>query len=84
MSHLLFRSAPRVAATRSGEVDRETAAPDYLTDFENEIGSETRVMLPDFVDTGDFEKFRAKARAFLRAHHDHVAIRKLRMNATGG
>lgn len=30
--------------------------------------------------TVSFERFRAKARAFLRAHEDHIAIHKLRMN----
>ena len=35
--------------------------------------------LPD-PRTDSFERFRAKARAFLRQHADHVTIRKLRMN----
>ncbi len=30
--------------------------------------------------SGDFEKFRTKARVFVREHRDHVAIAKLRMN----
>ena len=36
--------------------------------------------LPGFTSGRDFEKFRAKARAFLRAHQDHITIHKLRMN----
>jgi type I restriction enzyme R subunit len=36
--------------------------------------------LPEFAAERDFEKFRLKAQAFLRAHLDHAAIRKLRMN----
>ena len=52
-----------------------------FTDFEDEIGPENQVDLPGFTSaTGDFEKFRAKVRAFLRAHEDHIAIHKLRMN----
>ena len=51
-----------------------------FTDFEDEIGSETDVELPGFTSSGDFEKFRAKARVFLLAHQNHVAIYKLRMN----
>lgn len=51
------------------------------TDFEDEMGGEIDVALPGFVVSGDFEKFRAKARAFLRAHGDHIAIHKLRTNA---
>lgn len=49
------------------------------TDFEDEMGAETVVHLPEFGASGDFEKFREKARRFLREHHDHVAVHKLRM-----
>jgi hypothetical protein len=42
--------------------------------------SETAVELPGFGEGTDYAKFRAKAQAFLRAHQDHVAIHKLRMN----
>ena len=44
------------------------------------MGPETGVEFPGFATARDFEKFRAKAQAFLRAHQDHVAIQKLRMN----
>ena len=44
------------------------------------MGAETAVELPGFGEGTDYAKFRAKARAFLRAHEDHVAIHKLRMN----
>ncbi len=50
------------------------------TDFEDEIGGELMVALPGFSDGTDYARFRAKAQAFLRAHQDHVAIRKLRTN----
>ncbi len=61
-------------------IDKQRRKPIY-TDFEDEIGAETTVDLPGFAAPGgDFEKFRAKARAFLRAHRDHLAIHKLRMN----
>jgi type I restriction enzyme R subunit len=50
------------------------------TDFEDEIGIESRVDLPEFAAERDFERFRAKAQAFLRAHLDHSAVHKLRMN----
>jgi type I restriction enzyme, R subunit len=50
------------------------------TDFEDEMGGELAVDLPGFAASDNFERFRAKARAFLKAHEDHVAIRKLRMN----
>lgn len=50
------------------------------TDFEDEMGPETVVHLPGLGGAvGDFEKFREKARRFLRDHQDHVAVHKLRM-----
>jgi type I restriction enzyme R subunit len=36
--------------------------------------------LPGFGAGADFEKFRAKATQFLKAHNDHTAIHKLRFN----
>ena len=50
------------------------------TDFEDEMGSETPVDLLGYDEGADFARFRAKARAFLQSHQDHVAIHKLRMN----
>jgi type I restriction enzyme R subunit len=51
-----------------------------FTDFADQMGVETAVELPGFLVGESFEKFRAKARAFLREHEDDVAVRKLRMN----
>jgi type I restriction enzyme R subunit len=51
-----------------------------FADFEDVIGLEERVDLPGLAAGWDFEKFRAKAQAFLREHQDHAAIWKLRMN----
>jgi type I restriction enzyme R subunit len=50
------------------------------TDFEDLLGAEMHVELPGFAAGTDFDRFRAKAQAFLRAHLDHVAVHKLRMN----
>jgi len=50
------------------------------TDFTDEIGPDTSVDLIGFTKHDTFEQFRAKARAFLRQHEDHVAIHKLRTN----
>jgi type I restriction enzyme R subunit len=50
------------------------------TDFEDEMGGEMVVELPGFGHGTNYAKFRDKAQAFLRAHQDHVAIHKLRMN----
>ena len=60
-------------------IEKAKRTPIY-TDFEDEMGDETGVELPGFTTGNSFEKFRAKAQAFLRAHQDHVAIHKLRMN----
>jgi type I restriction enzyme R subunit len=60
-------------------IEKQKRKPIY-TDFEDEMGGETAVVLPGFGQGTDYARFRAKAQAFLRAHQDHVAIRKLRMN----
>jgi type I restriction enzyme R subunit len=52
-----------------------------FSNFEDDLGEETEIDLPGFGGQDDFERFRDKARAFLRAHLDHTAIRKLRTNA---
>jgi type I restriction enzyme, R subunit len=51
-----------------------------FADFEDEMGPDARVDLPGLAAGWDFDKFRAKAQAFLREHQDHAAIWKLRMN----
>lgn len=60
-------------------IEMQSRKPLY-THFEDEMGGETPVELPGFGHSSDYAKFRAKAQAFLRAHQDHVAIHKLRMN----
>src|SRR5206468_1574090 len=60
-------------------IEKQKRKPIY-TDFEDVMGGETHVVLPGFGEGTDYAKFRAKAQAFLRAHQDHMAIHKLRMN----
>jgi type I restriction enzyme, R subunit len=60
-------------------IDKQKRKPIY-TDFQDQMGDETAVDLPGFEAPDSFERFRAKARAFLKLHEDHVAIHKLRMN----
>ncbi|PSF31739.1 restriction endonuclease subunit R, partial [Aphanothece hegewaldii CCALA 016] len=60
-------------------VEKPKRQPIY-TDFEDEMGDEITVELPGFTSSDNFEKFRVKARAFLREHQDHVVIFKLRTN----
>jgi hypothetical protein len=50
------------------------------TDFEDQMGVETAVPLPEFASVADRAKFLAKARQFLKAHEDHVTIARLRLN----
>ncbi len=50
------------------------------SDFEDELGEETAVELPGFGAGADFERFRAKARQFLKAHENHLTIHKLKLN----
>jgi type I restriction enzyme R subunit len=52
------------------------------TDFEDELGDEKGIALTAFEEGAGFEKFVAKAQAYLRAHEEHVAIQKLRRNVT--
>jgi type I restriction enzyme, R subunit len=60
-------------------IEKHSRKPIY-TNFEDFMGSEINVELPGFAAAGDFEKFRAKTRAFLLEHQDHTVIHKLRMN----
>ncbi|PZV15677.1 MAG: restriction endonuclease subunit R [Pseudanabaena sp.] len=60
-------------------IEKQERQPIY-TNFEDEMGDETIVELPHFTSPDSFEKFRAKARDFLRSHQDQMVIFKLRNN----
>ncbi len=60
-------------------IEKQERQPIY-TNFEDEMGDETIVELPHFTPSDNFEKFRAKARDFLRSHQDQMVIFKLRNN----
>jgi type I restriction enzyme R subunit len=60
-------------------IEKRRRKPIY-TDFDDEIGEGTEVAFEAFTPADAFEKFRAKARHFLRQHQDHVAVHKLRTN----
>jgi type I restriction enzyme R subunit len=59
-------------------IERAKRQPVY-TDFTDELGLEEETALPGF-DRAKFERFKQKARYFLREHADHPAIRKVREN----
>ena len=50
------------------------------TDFEDALGDAAEIELPLVASAVDFERFRSKARVFLRAHQDRLALHKLRRN----
>ena len=60
-------------------IEKQQRQPIY-TNFEDEMGDETIVELPHFTPPDSFEKFRAKARDFLRSHQNQMVIFKLRNN----
>jgi type I restriction enzyme, R subunit len=50
------------------------------TDFEDELSDSEIVDLPGVPSGTNWERFRAKATAYLRAHQDHIALQRLRRN----
>jgi type I restriction enzyme R subunit len=60
-------------------IEVRKGSPVY-TDFGDELGDERVVDLPGFTQEVSFERFREKARVFLRAHQEREAIQKLRLN----
>ncbi|HEY0682881.1 MAG TPA: DEAD/DEAH box helicase family protein [Steroidobacter sp.] len=60
-------------------IEKARRKPVY-SDFEDQMGAEVERELPGFEEVVDLARFRAKAQAFLRAHQDHIAVHKLRMN----
>ena len=50
------------------------------TDFEDALGETVQIDLPMVTSAVDFERFRSKAKAFLRAHDTRLALHKLRRN----
>ncbi|MFY1577904.1 DEAD/DEAH box helicase family protein [Verrucosispora sp. WMMD703] len=50
------------------------------TDFVDQLGELTEITIPQARVGTDYERFRIKARAYLRQHEDHVALQKLRRN----
>jgi type I restriction enzyme, R subunit len=49
-------------------------------DFADELGEGTIVELPGVAPGTNWERFRSKARAYLRDHEDHLALQRLRRN----
>lgn len=60
-------------------IEKRNRKPIY-TDFEDELGATSPIDLAAFKTGDGFEKFKEKARAFLREHQDQLSIHKLRLN----
>jgi type I restriction enzyme R subunit len=60
-------------------IEKKQRKPLY-TDFEDFMGEMSTIELPGFTSADSFERFRSKARHFLKTHEDHLAIHKLRTN----
>lgn len=58
----------------------KTARNPVYTDFEDTIGEGVEVVLPRVTPGTNFERFRAKAEAYLRDHLDNLALQRLRRN----
>jgi len=50
------------------------------TNFEDEMGEGTAVVLPGIATGMNLAKFKDKARQFLKAHEDHLSLQRLRRN----
>lgn len=50
------------------------------TDFRDELGEGSIVELPGMTVGTNWERFKAKTRAYLLEHKDHIALQKLRRN----
>ncbi len=60
-------------------IEKTPRNPVY-TDFEDTIGEGVEVVLPRVTPGTNFERFRAKAEAYLREHLDNLALQRLRRN----
>ncbi len=60
-------------------IEKKERKPIY-TEFDDEMGEEQEIELSKFAGHDSFERFRDKARAFLRKHMDIAAVRKLHTN----
>ncbi|MEV7428316.1 DEAD/DEAH box helicase family protein [Nocardioides sp. NPDC092400] len=60
-------------------VEKTQQSPVY-TDFEDTLGDATPVELPQVTTGMNWDRFRAKAQAYLHEHQDHMALQRLRRN----
>lgn len=58
----------------------KTKKDPVYTSFQDELTEASVVDLPGITPGTDWERFRAKAAAYLKAHQDHIALQRLRRN----
>jgi type I restriction enzyme, R subunit len=75
----MLESARKRLRSPIGLIEKTQRKPIY-TDFVDELGLETNVDLPELGNSTEFDRFRAKARQFLRAHEDRMTLYKLKFN----
>ncbi|QGH69324.1 DEAD/DEAH box helicase family protein [Pseudactinotalea sp. HY158] len=63
----------------AGFIERASRSPVY-TDVEDALGESVEIDLPGTTPGTDFERFRAKAEAYLRGHLDNLTLQRLRRN----
>lgn len=57
-------------------VEKTRQNPVY-TDFEDTLDEAQRIDLPQVTSGMNWDRFRAKAAAYLKAHEDHIVLQKL-------
>jgi type I restriction enzyme R subunit len=72
----LARRRVRALVRFAEKTKRATVYPN----FADELGEGSIVDLPGVTPSTNWERFRAKARAYLREHEDHLALHRLRRN----
>jgi type I restriction enzyme R subunit len=60
-------------------IEKVRRKPVY-TGFEDQMGAEAAIELPEFQNLADRTRFLVKARQFLKTHENHITIHKLRLN----
>ncbi|EFV14130.1 DEAD/DEAH box helicase family protein [Segniliparus rugosus] len=58
----------------------KTSRNPVYTDFADTLGESVEVLLPGITPSTNFERFRAKAEAYLKDHLDNLALQRLRRN----
>ena len=59
-------------------IPAKTRRDPVYADLEDVLGEAEEIALPGLTPGMDFERFRAKAQAYLKAHEDHLALQRLR------